>query len=86
MQNGKRVDGTINVMIDGMVGITTEGIGEMTNAMDEDLGNGQGRGIEIEIGEAIGIGIEGEDSMDTKWTLKCSILPLYDAKTTIQYS
>jgi hypothetical protein len=81
MQNGKRVDGTINVMIDGMVGITTEGIGEMINEMDEDRGNVQGRGIEIR--EAIEIGIEGDDSMDTKWTLKCDILPSYDAKNAI---
>lgn len=70
------------MMIDGMVEITTEGIGEMINEMDEDRGNVQGRGTGIEIGEVIGIGIEGDDSMDTKWTLNGDILPLY-AKTTI---
>ena len=45
-------------MIDGMVETTTEGTGEMINEMDEDRGSVQERGREIEIGEAIGIGIE----------------------------
>jgi hypothetical protein len=75
MRNGKRVDGTINVMIDEMEETITERTGEMTDEMAEDRENVQGNGNGIKIGwvPEIKIGIEEDDSLDTKGMSKFEI-------------